>query len=97
MTLVFTAIDVKNDISLCNLDANVKNRMAVTGSVSFFKLEWKLFKGKSVTYSKFYFENQMWKIKKYERESIYHECMVWIEKSVTWDHCLASHGKPQAL
>ena len=30
-------------------------------------------------HSKFYFENQMW----YARKSIYHGCMVWIEKSVT--------------
>ena len=26
---------------------------------------------------------------------IYHGCMVSIEKSVTWDHCLASQGKPR--
>ena len=42
-----------------------------------------------------YFENQMWLIKRYARKSIYHGCMVWIEKSVTWDHCSASLGKPR--
>ena len=36
--LVFTADDIKNAISLCKLDVNIKNRMAVVGSVSFFKL-----------------------------------------------------------
>ena len=41
----------KYDVSLCKLDANVKNRTAVAGicSDSFFKLEQKFFKGKSVT------------------------------------------------
>ena len=29
MTLVFTIDDVKNDVSLCKLDVNVKNRTAV--------------------------------------------------------------------
>ena len=37
---------VKNDVTLCKLDVNVT---AVAGSVDFFKLQWKLFKGKSVT------------------------------------------------
>ena len=44
--------------------------------------------------SKFFFENQMWQIKRYARKSIYHGCMVWIEKSITQDHCLASRGLP---
>ena len=34
------------------------------------------------------------KSKRYSRKSIYHGCMVWIEKSVTRDHCSASLGKP---
>ena len=34
-------------------------------------------------------------IKRYARKSIYHGCMVWIEKSVTRDHCSASLGKPR--
>ena len=29
----------KNDVTLCKLDVNVKNRMAIAGSVDFFKLE----------------------------------------------------------
>ena len=36
----------------------------------------------------------MWLIKRYARKSIYHGCMVWIEKSVTRDHCSASLGMP---
>ena len=39
VTLVFTAITSKNDVTLCKLDVKVKNRMAVAGSVNFFKLE----------------------------------------------------------
>ena len=46
-------------------------------------------------HSNFYFENQIWLIKRYARKSIYHGCMVWIEKSVTRDHCSASLGKPR--
>ena len=49
MSLVFAADDFKNDVTLCKLDVNVKNRMAVAGSVGFFKREWKLYKGKSFT------------------------------------------------
>ena len=37
--LVFTAITSKNDVTICKLDVNVKNWMAVAGSVDFFKLE----------------------------------------------------------
>ena len=37
----------------------------------------------------------MWLIKRYARKSIYHRCMVWIEKSVTRDHCSASRGLPR--
>ena len=48
VTLVFTAVTSKNDITLCKLDVNVKNRMAVGGSVDLFKLELKLFNDKSV-------------------------------------------------
>ena len=47
--LVFTAIMSKNDVALCKLDVNVKNRTAVAGSVGFFKLKQKLFKGNSIT------------------------------------------------
>ena len=39
----------KNDITLCKLDVGVKSRTAVAASVGFFKLEQKLFKGKSIT------------------------------------------------
>ena len=46
MTLVFTAITSKNDVTLCKLDFNVKNRTAVAGSVDLFKLELKLLNGK---------------------------------------------------
>ena len=39
VTLVFTAVSSKNDITLCKLDVNVKNRTAVAGSVDFIKLK----------------------------------------------------------
>ena len=38
MTLVFTAVTSKNDVTLCKLDVNVKNRKAITGNIDFFKL-----------------------------------------------------------
>ena len=34
-----TADYVKNDVSLCKLDVNVKNQMTVAASVGFFKLQ----------------------------------------------------------
>ena len=34
-----TAVTSKNDVTLCKLDVNVKNRTAVAGSVDFFKVE----------------------------------------------------------
>ena len=60
MTLFLQPITSKNDVTLCKFDVNVKNRTAVAGSVGFFILEYKLFKGKVLLYSKPYFENQMW-------------------------------------
>ena len=36
----------------------------------------------------------MWLIKRYARKSIYHGCIVWIENSVTRDHCSASLVMP---
>ena len=39
VTLVFTAVTSKNDVTLCKLDVNIKNRTAFAGSVSLFKLE----------------------------------------------------------
>ena len=48
MRLVLSADYVQNKVRLCKLDIYVKNRMAVAGSAAFFKLELKLFKGKSV-------------------------------------------------
>ena len=46
MALILQPMTCKNDVSLCKLDVTVKNRTAVAGSVGFFKLELKLFKGK---------------------------------------------------
>ena len=46
MTLVFTAVTSKKDVTLCKLDVNVKNRPAVAGSIDFFKLKKQPFKGK---------------------------------------------------
>ena len=45
----FKAVTSENDVTLCKLDVNAKNRTAVAGSVDFIKLEQKLFNGKSVT------------------------------------------------
>ena len=91
----FTAITSENDVTLCKLDVNVKNRTAVAGSGLLWNLSRNPLKEKVLFHSKFYFENQMWWIKRYARKSIYHGCMVWIEKSVTQDHCSASLGKPR--
>ena len=49
VTLVFTAVTSKNDVTLCKVDVNVKNWTAVAGSVDFFKHEQKLLNVKSVT------------------------------------------------
>ena len=37
VTLGFTAVTSENDVTLCKLDVNVKNRTAVAGSVDFFE------------------------------------------------------------
>ena len=34
---IFTAVTSENDVTLCKLDVNVKNRTAVAGSVDFFE------------------------------------------------------------
>ena len=39
VTLVFTAVTSENDVTLCKLDVNVKNRTAVAGSPDFIKHE----------------------------------------------------------
>ena len=39
VTLVFTAITSKNDVTLCKLEVNVNNRTAVGGIVDFFKVK----------------------------------------------------------
>ena len=36
---IFTAVTSENDVTLCKLDVNVKNRTAVAGSVDYFKLK----------------------------------------------------------
>ena len=94
MTLVFTSVTSENDVTLCKLDVNIRTeRRSVVASTS-LNLSRNPLKEKVLFHSKFYFENQMWLIKRYARKSIYHGCMVWIEKSVTRDHCSASLGKP---
>ena len=90
--LDLTAVTSKNDVTLCKLDVHVKNRTAVAStSLNLSRNPLK----KVLLHSKFHFENQMWLIKRYARKSIFHGCMVWIEKSVTRDHCSASLGKPR--
>ena len=44
VTSVFTSDDVKNDVILCKLDVNVKNRMAMLAALASL-----LFNGYSVT------------------------------------------------
>ena len=39
VSLDFTAVTSKNDVTLCKLDVNVKNRTAVAGSVDSFKIK----------------------------------------------------------
>ena len=63
VTLVFTADYVKNDVSLCVLDVNVKVLTAYAGIVGFFKLELKLFKGKVLLFVRSYLEIKCWKSK----------------------------------
>ena len=53
MTLVFAAVTSKNDVTLCKLDVNVKNRTAAADIIDLFKLEQKLCNGKSVIASSF--------------------------------------------
>ena len=48
MTLVFTAVTSKNDVTLCKLDVNVKNRTAVAGLSTNPLME------KVLVYSKFF-------------------------------------------
>ena len=62
VTLVFTAITSKNDVTLCKLDINIKNRTAVAGTVAStsVNLRRNSLKEKVLLNSKFFFENQMW-------------------------------------
>ena len=39
VTLVFTAVTLENDVTLCKLNVDVKNRTVVACSVDFVKLE----------------------------------------------------------
>ena len=49
VTMVFTAVTSENDVTLCKLNIDVKNRTVVACSIDFVKLEQKLFNRKSVT------------------------------------------------
>ena len=60
VTLVFTAVTSKNDVTLCKLDVNVKIRTAVADSVTSLNLSSNSLKEILLLNSKFYFENQMW-------------------------------------
>ena len=42
VTLVFSAVTSENDVTLCKLDVNVKNRMAIAGSVNFLSTSVKI-------------------------------------------------------
>ena len=61
MTLFFfTAVTSENDVTLCKIDVNVKNRTAVAGSVDSLNLSKNPLKEKVLFHSKFFIENQMW-------------------------------------
>ena len=60
MTLVFTAVTSKNDITLCKLDVNVENRRQSLVALTSFKLSKNPLKEKVLFHTKFYFENHMW-------------------------------------
>ena len=47
--LVFTAVTSKNDVTLCKLNVNVKNRTAVASGVDFFELSRNLLKKKVIS------------------------------------------------
>ena len=60
MTLVFTADDLKNDVTLCKLDVNVKTeRQSLVASAS-LNLSRNSLKKKVLLNSKLYFEKQTW-------------------------------------
>ena len=65
VTLVFTVVTSKNDVTLCKLNVNVKNQTAVAGSVDFLDLSRNSSKENVLLYCKFYFENQKVCKKKY--------------------------------
>ena len=64
----FIAATSEHDVTLCKLDVNVKNRTAVAGSVDSLNLSRNPLKEKVLFRSKFYFENQMWLIKRYAKK-----------------------------
>ena len=39
-----------------------------------------------------YFKNKRLEIERYARKNIKHECSVWTENLIPWDHCFASFG-----
>ena len=45
-------LTLKNDVTLCKLDVNVKNRTAAAGSIGFFYLSRHSLKKKVLLYSK---------------------------------------------
>ena len=59
VTLVFTAVTSKNDVTLCKLDVNFMNRMAALVASTSLNFSRNSLKEKVLLNSKFYFENQM--------------------------------------
>ena len=53
VTMGFTAVTSKNDVTLFKLDVKVKNRTAVAGSVGFFNFSRNSLKEKVLLNSKF--------------------------------------------
>ena len=64
--ILLQPITSKNDVTLCKLDVNVKNRTVVAS----LKLSRDSLKEKVLLYSKFYLKIQMWKTKRYAKEKV---------------------------
>ena len=95
MTLGFTAITSENDVTLCKIDVDERTERRFLVASTSLNLSRNSLTEKVLLYYKFLFENLIWQVKRYARKSIYHGCVVWIEKSVTRDHFSASLGKPR--
>ena len=74
MTLVFTAVTSKNDVTLCKLDVIVKNGTAASISLNLSRNSLTEKYDFIVCFS---LKIKCGKSKRYAIESIYHGCIVW--------------------